>query len=191
MCERCSTQLFSVWLEGKWCRKKIYMNFLVISLIIIFPSGALSTQVSLDREQQAEYELWVLVSDGQLSSVTPVFITVNDVNDNPPEFLESLYRVTIPARSKTKKREALFRVSPIGVNPDTNVVMPSVEERVRSAIKLHEHKEVNMSFGDISEIMIDKQMKIEQRLSEVVTMIINLCMLRDEGKFMVIGCVYD
>ncbi|XP_050706824.1 cadherin-22-like [Eriocheir sinensis] len=74
-------------------------------------TGALTTLVPLDREEQAEYELWVRVSDGQLSSVTPVFITVSDVNDNPPEFLEPLYRVTVPARSKTKKREALFRVS--------------------------------------------------------------------------------
>ncbi|XP_050707144.1 fat-like cadherin-related tumor suppressor homolog isoform X2 [Eriocheir sinensis] len=73
-------------------------------------TGSLTTLVPLDREQQAEYELWVRVSDGQLSSVTLVFITVSDVNDNPPEFLEPLYRVTVPARSKTKKREALFRI---------------------------------------------------------------------------------
>lgn len=73
-------------------------------------AGLVTTAWTLDRETRPEYEIWVTVSDGQLSSVTPIFITITDVNDNPPEFLESLYRVTIPARPKTKKREALFRV---------------------------------------------------------------------------------
>ncbi|XP_050700748.1 fat-like cadherin-related tumor suppressor homolog [Eriocheir sinensis] len=86
--------------------------FLNSSSVYLRMHGALTTLVPLDREQQAEYELWVRVSDGQLSSVISVFITVSDVNDNPPEFLEPLYRVTVPARSKTKKREALFRPEP-------------------------------------------------------------------------------
>ncbi|XP_042236772.1 protocadherin Fat 1-like, partial [Homarus americanus] len=76
-------------------------------------TGVVSTLWPLDREEQAEYELWVTVSDGQLSSVTPVFITVSDVNDNAPEFVEGLYRVTVPARSKTRKREAMFRPDPV------------------------------------------------------------------------------
>lgn len=85
-------------------------------------TGLVTTAWTLDRETRAEYEIWVTVSDGQLSSVTPIFITVTDVNDNPPEFLEALYRVTIPARPKTKKREALFRVFAkdidVGMNAD-------------------------------------------------------------------------
>ncbi|XP_064099968.1 fat-like cadherin-related tumor suppressor homolog isoform X2 [Macrobrachium nipponense] len=72
-------------------------------------TGVLSTAWTLDRETRPEYELWVTVSDGQLSSVTPVFITVTDVNDNAPEFLESLYRVSVPSRIKSKKRTSLFR----------------------------------------------------------------------------------
>ncbi|XP_071532452.1 fat-like cadherin-related tumor suppressor homolog isoform X3 [Panulirus ornatus] len=76
-------------------------------------TGLLSTLWTLDREEQSEYELWVTVTDGQLSSVTPVFVTVTDVNDNAPEFLEELYRVTIPARSKSRKRAALFRPDPV------------------------------------------------------------------------------
>ncbi|XP_047474985.1 fat-like cadherin-related tumor suppressor homolog isoform X2 [Penaeus chinensis] len=85
-------------------------------------TGLVTTAWTLDRETRPEYEIWVTVSDGQLSSVTPIFITVTDVNDNAPEFLEALYRVTIPARPKTKKREALFRVFAkdidVGMNAD-------------------------------------------------------------------------
>ena len=73
--------------------------------------GTLRTRAPLDREEQDEFEVWISVSDGDLSSLTPVYVTVTDVNDNTPEFMESTYRVTVPARSKTKKRESLFRVS--------------------------------------------------------------------------------
>lgn len=109
------------WCSLKFCKNNL-MNFQYpgdLPYAYLFLSGVLTTLVSLDREQQAEYELWVMVSDGQLSSVTPIFIAVSDVNDNPPEFLESLYRVTVPARSKTRKREALFKVRP---DPDISVL---------------------------------------------------------------------
>lgn len=86
-------------------------------MFFCLPLGLLSTLWPLDREEQSEYELWVTVTDGQLSSVTPVFVTVSDVNDNAPEFLEDLYRVIVPARSKSRKREALFRVGPAGPPP--------------------------------------------------------------------------
>ncbi|XP_063862581.1 fat-like cadherin-related tumor suppressor homolog isoform X4 [Scylla paramamosain] len=103
-------------------------------------NGVISTLVPLDREEQAEYELWVMVSDGQLSSITPAFITVSDVNDNPPEFLESLYRVTVPARSKTKKRAALFRVfardADVGMNGDLDYSIKTGKNK-KGRFKIH------------------------------------------------------
>ncbi len=63
-------------------------------------SGIISTtKRKLDRETQAEHELEVRVSDGgvpPLNSTTKVVITVTDVNDNSPEFLERFYKISVP-----------------------------------------------------------------------------------------------
>ncbi|KAL1459776.1 hypothetical protein WDU94_011730 [Cyamophila willieti] len=64
-------------------------------------SGLISTTGrKLDRENQAEHVLEVTVTDdgppAPLSSTTRVIITVDDVNDNGPEFEQSFYHVNIP-----------------------------------------------------------------------------------------------
>ncbi|XP_066149601.1 fat-like cadherin-related tumor suppressor homolog isoform X2 [Euwallacea fornicatus] len=59
-----------------------------------------TTTRKLDREAQDEHILEVLVSDNgtpQLSSTTRVVVTVDDVNDNAPEFEQAFYTITIPA----------------------------------------------------------------------------------------------
>ncbi|KAB7505675.1 Fat-like cadherin-related tumor suppressor-like protein [Armadillidium nasatum] len=74
-------------------------------------TGVLRTTAGLDRERQSEYDIWVGVTDGQRTSLTPVFVVVSDVNDNSPKFLEKVYRFNIPSREKSKvqKRQPLFR----------------------------------------------------------------------------------
>lgn len=52
--------------------------------------GLLRAKVSLDREQQSSYTLWVEASDGgdpTLSSMAKITILLLDVNDNPPVVL--------------------------------------------------------------------------------------------------------
>lgn len=71
----------------------------------------LSTAGPLDREYQSQYEVQVIVSDGDLWSVTPVYVTVSDVNDNTPQFMETTYRITVPERQQLRRRTALVRVS--------------------------------------------------------------------------------
>ena len=71
----------------------------------------MTTTASLDRERQAEYDLWIGVTDGHLTSLTPVFVTIDDVNDNAPQFLENTYRFVVPATKKAFKSRPLFRVS--------------------------------------------------------------------------------
>ncbi|XP_046644672.1 fat-like cadherin-related tumor suppressor homolog isoform X5 [Daphnia pulicaria] len=54
----------------------------------------------LDRENLTEHILEVMVIDNgnpTLSSSTRVVVTVDDVNDNAPEFLERFYKIQIPA----------------------------------------------------------------------------------------------
>lgn len=57
-------------------------------------SGVISTSQALDREVMPSYEFVVSASDGgqpTLSSSTFISVTVLDVNDNAPQFLQSLY----------------------------------------------------------------------------------------------------
>ncbi|XP_058828867.1 fat-like cadherin-related tumor suppressor homolog isoform X4 [Topomyia yanbarensis] len=75
-------------------------------------SGLITTTArKLDRENQSEHILEVLVMDNgapQLSSTTRVVVQVEDVNDHAPEFDQKLYKVQIPANAKID--QALFQV---------------------------------------------------------------------------------
>lgn len=55
----------------------------------------------LDREQQSEYRLQVhAVDGGGRSCTTDVLISIKDVNDNAPQFSNSVYKVSIPEDAK-------------------------------------------------------------------------------------------
>ncbi|XP_028312232.1 protocadherin Fat 1a isoform X3 [Gouania willdenowi] len=61
-------------------------------------TGVIATAQVLDHEEIQQHQLIVRVVDGgvpALSSDVMVTIDVNDLNDNPPEFTEHIYRVTI------------------------------------------------------------------------------------------------
>lgn len=59
--------------------------------IIDSVSGNVTVAKYLDREQQDEYQLKVAAYDGSWRSETPLTITIQDQNDNYPEFEESNY----------------------------------------------------------------------------------------------------
>ncbi|XP_058123843.1 fat-like cadherin-related tumor suppressor homolog [Anopheles ziemanni] len=67
-------------------------------------SGLITTTArKLDRENQPEHILEVLVMDSgapQLSSTTRVVVQVEDINDHAPEFDQKMYKVQIPANAK-------------------------------------------------------------------------------------------
>ncbi|CAN9511186.1 unnamed protein product [Ophioblennius macclurei] len=72
-----------------------------------------TTSRKLDREQQTEHVLEVLVSDGGPSprqSTVWVMVQVLDENDNKPTFPEKVYQVKLPERERRKKSEPLYRV---------------------------------------------------------------------------------
>ncbi|CAL4107052.1 unnamed protein product, partial [Meganyctiphanes norvegica] len=92
-------------------------------------TGVIRTAALLDRESMLEYELHITVSDGQLSSVSTVFVNLIDVNDNIPYFLQSLYRVNIPARSKTRSKQQIFSV--LAVDNDFGV-NSALEYRIKT-----------------------------------------------------------
>ncbi|XP_034721905.1 protocadherin Fat 3a isoform X5 [Etheostoma cragini] len=72
-----------------------------------------TTSRKLDREQQAEHVLEVLVSDGGPSprqSTVWVMVQVLDENDNKPTFPEKVYQVKLAERERRKKGEPIYRV---------------------------------------------------------------------------------
>ncbi|KAL4641472.1 protocadherin Fat 1-like [Arapaima gigas] len=62
-------------------------------------TGWITTLKQLDREKQSSYTLAVAAVDGgegvRLSATTKVEVTVVDMNDNPPRFTSSVYKVTV------------------------------------------------------------------------------------------------
>ncbi|GBP49666.1 Cadherin-related tumor suppressor [Eumeta japonica] len=63
-------------------------------------SGNVTVAGSLDREQQDEYILKVAATDGAWRSETPLTITIQDQNDNAPEFEYSYYSFNFPELQK-------------------------------------------------------------------------------------------
>lgn len=82
---------------------------LILSLFIL---GIITTTArKLDRENQPEHILEVMISDNgmpQLSSTTRIVIEVDDINDHSPEFDQKLYKVQIPANAIID--QSLFQV---------------------------------------------------------------------------------
>lgn len=59
-------------------------------------SGNVTVAAHLDREQQDEYLLKVAAVDGAWKAETPLTITIQDQNDNAPEFEHSYYSFNFP-----------------------------------------------------------------------------------------------
>lgn len=59
-------------------------------------SGNVTVAGYLDREQQDEYVLKVAAVDGAWRAETPLTITIQDLNDNAPEFEHSYYSFNFP-----------------------------------------------------------------------------------------------
>ncbi|XP_055855772.1 fat-like cadherin-related tumor suppressor homolog isoform X2 [Episyrphus balteatus] len=75
-------------------------------------TGVITTTArKLDRENQPEHIMEILISDGgipPLSSTTRVIVSVDDINDQSPEFDQRFYKVQIPATVEIDK--PLFQV---------------------------------------------------------------------------------
>ncbi|XP_040049953.2 protocadherin Fat 3 isoform X3 [Gasterosteus aculeatus] len=72
-----------------------------------------TTSRKLDREQQTEHVLEVLVLDGgptPRQSTVWVMVQILDENDNKPTFPEKVYQVKLPERERRKKGEPIYRV---------------------------------------------------------------------------------
>ncbi|XP_046802630.1 cadherin-related tumor suppressor isoform X1 [Lucilia cuprina] len=59
-------------------------------------SGNITVDGHIDREEQDEYILKITASDGAWRSDTPITITIQDQNDNAPEFERGFYSFNFP-----------------------------------------------------------------------------------------------
>lgn len=64
-------------------------------------SGNVTVAGHLDREQQDEYVLKVVAVDGAWRAETPLTITIQDQNDNSPEFERRYYNFNFPERQRS------------------------------------------------------------------------------------------
>ncbi|KAG5284527.1 hypothetical protein AALO_G00027670 [Alosa alosa] len=72
-----------------------------------------TTSRKLDREQQAEHFLEVTIMDGSETSrqaTVWVIVHIQDENDNKPEFPETVYRISVPERGRSKRGDPIYRV---------------------------------------------------------------------------------
>ncbi|XP_067890087.1 protocadherin Fat 3a isoform X2 [Heterodontus francisci] len=72
----------------------------------------MTTSRKLDREQQSEHVLEVMVTDGSSSpkySTVWVVVHVLDENDNKPLFPQKVYQIKLPERDRKKRSEPIYR----------------------------------------------------------------------------------
>jgi len=58
-------------------------------------SGEVYIAAPLDRERQSSYDLFIEALDGQYRSTLSLFITIDNVNDNDPQFNQTVYKFTV------------------------------------------------------------------------------------------------
>ncbi|VBB34596.1 unnamed protein product [Acanthocheilonema viteae] len=58
-------------------------------------SGALFVKEPLDYEKETVYHMKLFVTDGKHNATTDLYVYIDDVNDNAPQFENDLYEITI------------------------------------------------------------------------------------------------
>ncbi|NWX22818.1 PCDBG protein, partial [Aegotheles bennettii] len=108
----------------------------------------LRTNAALDRERTAEYNITIIAMDWgttRLSSREIIFVQISDVNDNPPEFTQEVYTMSV-----SENNSPMLRIGSVNAtDADTGK-----NARVRYALVQQEGKEqpnmsVNSENGDV------------------------------------------
>ncbi|XP_009332601.1 PREDICTED: protocadherin beta-15-like [Pygoscelis adeliae] len=108
----------------------------------------LRTNAALDRERTAEYNITITAMDWgttRLSSRESIFVQISDVNDNPPEFTQEIYTMSV-----TENNSAMLRIGSVNATD----VDAGKNARVNYALVRQEGKEqpdvsVNSENGDV------------------------------------------
>ncbi|NWZ88128.1 PCDB4 protein, partial [Poecile atricapillus] len=108
----------------------------------------LRTNAALDRERTAEYNITITATDWgrkRLSSQENIFVQISDVNDNPPEFTQEVYTLSV-----TENNSPMLRIGSVkatdadaGKNARVNYAL------VRQEGKEQPEMSVNSETGDV------------------------------------------
>ncbi|XP_021563258.1 protocadherin Fat 4, partial [Carlito syrichta] len=99
-------------------------------------TGQLTTASAIDREEQAFYQLKVVASGGSVTGDTVVNITVKDLNDNSPHFLQAVESVNVV--ENWQAGHSIFQAK--AVDPDEGVngeVRYSLKQNPKSLFAIH------------------------------------------------------
>ncbi|XP_063205665.1 protocadherin beta-15-like isoform X2 [Chroicocephalus ridibundus] len=108
----------------------------------------LRTNAALDRERTAEYNITITAMDWgttRLSSQESIFVQISDVNDNPPEFTQEIYTMSV-----TENNSPMLQIGSVNaIDADAGK-----NARVRYALVRQESKEqhnvsVNSENGEV------------------------------------------
>ena len=110
-------------------------------------NGTIITIQPLDRETQDVHNVTIIVSDGgnpPQQNMTLMSITIEDLNDNAPEFTESLYRIQVTENVTvgTLVGSVLATDDDIGTNSDVTYMLDPL------SINVH-HFVINSTSGDV------------------------------------------
>lgn len=101
-------------------------------------------QETLDREMKASYKIQVIAKDGGSPSeqnVLDVYISVTDVNDNPPVFFQSIYNVSVTNEHHGVSPFVILSASDLDSDKNGRVVYrfsPQTSDTAKSHFKLNE-----------------------------------------------------
>jgi hypothetical protein len=96
---------------------------------------------TFDRELRSEYRLHLRLADSAtaLSVDVPIQLTITDINDNPPMFNQSQFRISINASGQDGGRDGLgqvFRITATDADEGRNALV-RYQIQVRRAIEMN------------------------------------------------------
>ncbi|NWR94358.1 PCDBG protein, partial [Furnarius figulus] len=108
----------------------------------------LRTNAALDRESKAQYNITVTAMDWgttRLSSRESIFVQISDVNDNPPEFTQEIYTMSVTENNSPMLRIGRMNATDAdaGKNARVNYAL------VRQEGKEQPYVSVNAETGDV------------------------------------------
>uniref|UniRef100_A0A8C3MAP8 Uncharacterized protein n=1 Tax=Geospiza parvula TaxID=87175 RepID=A0A8C3MAP8_GEOPR len=108
----------------------------------------LRTNAALDRERTAEYNITITATDWgrkRLSSQESIFVQISDVNDNPPEFTQEVYTMSVTENNSPMLRIGSMKATDAdaGINAHVNYAL------VRQEGKEQPEVSVNSDNGDV------------------------------------------
>uniref|UniRef100_A0A8B9IJS9 Protocadherin gamma-C3 n=1 Tax=Anser cygnoides TaxID=8845 RepID=A0A8B9IJS9_ANSCY len=108
----------------------------------------LRTNAALDRERTAEYNITITAMDwgrSRLSSRERIFVQISDVNDNPPEFTQDVYTISVKENNTPMLRIGKVNATDADAGKNSRVSYALVREKGKEQTDVS----INSENGDV------------------------------------------